>query len=209
MEIFDREIKIMSATKPIYLDEDTSAIHELPPEEIETLPALLEASNTAQDPQTALEYAQRAVNIQPDDPQVQQCVQRSIFSTLNQDAFVAFLAETEKHYVITFRNPRPIVVAKARTKPEIFPTSEHTKGERGQSMLWWLLLGLLPVGIGALILSPLTAGYAIDVLLQNKTTDASQARREKRLAWVTIFLAAALGMLGMSLTLLLVLHLIG
>lgn len=197
---------MMPITKPIYPDKDVSEAQELPPEDVDVL---LQASNSAQDPLTALEYAQRAVNILPDDPQVQGCVQRSIFNTLNQDAFVAFLAETEKHYVITFRNPRPVMVAKARTKPEVFPTSEYTKGERGQSMLWWLLLGLLPVGIGALILSPLTAGYALDVLLQNRANHTSATPREKRLALVTIFLSIVLGLLGMSFALLLVLHMIG
>jgi hypothetical protein len=175
---------------------------------IETTPqdiqALLNASRSAQDPHTALEYAQRAVDALPDDPQVQESVQRSIFSTLKQDAFVAFLAETEKHYVITFRNSRPVVVPKARTQPEVFPDRKQTDGERAQSMLWWVVLGLLPVGIGTLILSPLTIGHAIDVLWRGGTDS-----REKRLALVSMVLAGILGLFGMLFTLLLVLHLIG
>jgi hypothetical protein len=185
-----------SDTKPAYPDDPG-----VPQEDVETL---LKASRGAQDPHTALEYAQRAIDALPDDPQVQENVQRSVFCKLNQDAFVAFLAETDKHYVITFRNSRPIVVPKARTQPEIFPAPKRTEGERALGMLWWLIVGLLPAGIGALILSPLTAGRAVDILWR-KDMDA----REKRLAWVTIFLAGVLGLLGMFFSLLLVLHLIG
>ncbi len=193
-----------SAIQTPYLDDDAEATRK----EVETL---LKTSLEAQDHDTALEYAQRAADALPDNPQVQESVQRSVFTTLNQDAFVAFLAETEKHYVITFRNSRPIMIPKARTQPEIFPTThKHTDGERAQGMLWWLLLGLVPVGIGALILSPLILGHAIDILFRKDTSvTAATAFREKRLAWVSIFLAGLFGVLGMFFTLLLVLHLIG
>lgn len=186
-----------SATKQAYSDEWPAEAT------LEDVEKLLKASRTAQDPQIALEYAQRAADALPDDPQVQESVQRSVFSSLGQDAFVAFLAETDKHYVITFRNSRPVVIPKARTQPEIFPTARETAGERALGMFWWLLLGLLPAGIGALILSPLTAGRAIDIL-GRKDMDA----REKRLAWVAVFLAGLLGLLGMIFTLLLILHLV-
>jgi hypothetical protein len=194
-----------SATKPAHPDEVSGESSELPTgvsqKDVESL---LKASREAQDPHVALEYAQRAIDALPDDPQVQENVQRSVFTKLSQDAFVAFLAETDKHYVITFRNSRPVVVPKARTQPEIFPEPKRTEGERALGMLWWLMLGLVPVGIGALILSPLTAGRAVDILWR-KDMDS----REKRLAWVTFFLAGVLGLLGMIFTLLLVLHLIG
>jgi hypothetical protein len=189
----------------IYLDEDVDETRDLPQEISRAdVERALKASRGAKDPQVALEYAQRAADVLPDDPQVQASVQRGIFRKLNHDAFIAFLAETEKHYVITFRNSRPVVVPKARAEPEIFPPPRKTEGERVLGMLWWVILGLLPAGIGALILSPLTMGSAIDVLLK-RGLDV----REKRLALVTVFLAGFLGLLGMFFALLLILHLIG
>lgn len=190
-----------SAAKLIYANEDAEVPTEPQRKEID---ALLKACSAAPDNDTALEYAQRAADALPDDPQVQESVQRSVFARLNQDAFVAFLAETHKHYVITFRNSRPVVIPKSRTQPEIFPVVKHTEGERSVGMLWWLILGLIPAGIGTLILSPLVMGHALEVILR-PGLDA----REKRLAWVAVFLTVVLGLLGMFFALLLVLHLIG
>ncbi len=96
------------------LDESGRFDETLSQEDVE---ALIRNSRKAQNPQVALEYAQRAVDALPDDPKVQESVQRSVFSRLNQDAFVAFLAETDKHYVITFRNSRPVVIPKVRAQP--------------------------------------------------------------------------------------------
>lgn len=195
------------AMESVYPDDTTKESENLLTEEMRNeIDHLIKTSLEAQDHHTRLEYAQRAADALPDDPQVQESVQRSVFATLNQDAFVAFLTETDKHYMITFRNPRPIMVPKARMKPEIFPKRKGTDGERAQGMLWWMLLGLLPVGIGALILSPLTMGHAIDILLRK---DTNSLPREKRLAWVSIFLAGMFGILGMFFTLLFILHLIG
>jgi len=194
----------MKSAEAPYVDEPGEAEELSPDTTREEVESLLKASLEAHDQHTALEYAQRAADALPDDPQVQESVQRSVFTRLNQDAFVAFLAETEKHYVISFRNSRPVVVPKARTQPEIFPDPKRTEGERLLSMLWWMLLGLVPLGVGALVLSPLTAGRAIDILWR-----ADTGPREKRLAWIAILLAVVFGVLGMVFALLLVLHIIG
>ena len=202
-----------SATAP-YLEDtgESEELAEATPAEVENL---LKASVEAPDHETAIQYAQRAADALPDDPQMQENVQHSVFTRLNQDAFVSFLTETHKHYVITLRNSRPVVVPKARTQPEVFPSPKQTQGERAQGMLWWLVLGLVPAGIGAVILSPFMLGHAIDILWR-KDTDGTRSstrlqgvHREKRLAWVTFFLAGMLGFLGMFFTFLLVLHLIG
>jgi len=192
-----------SATQAPYL-EDTGESEEPAEATRAEVENLLKASSEAPDHDTAVEYAQRAADAMPDGPQVQESVQHTVFTRLNQDAFVAFMAETGKHYVVTFRNSRPVVVPKARTQPEVFPSPKRTEGERVMGRLWWVLLGLVPVGIGALVLSPFMAGHAIDVLWRGGV-----ASREKRLAWVAIFLAGIFGFLGMVFTLLLVLHLIG
>ena len=194
-----------SATEAPYLDDAARESDEpLVDETRAEVDKLLKASLEAPDDETALEYAQRAADALPDDPQVQESVQHSVFTRLDQDAFVAFLAETHKHYVITFRNSRPVVIPKARTQPEIFPSAKQTEGERLLGKFWWLILGLVPAGIGALFLSPLILGHAVDILWRGGV-DA----REKRLAWVAILFASLFGFLGMFFTLLLVLHSIG
>jgi hypothetical protein len=194
-----------SITKPVYVHEADESPDEFPPDPtLEKVEELLQASRTAPDEQVALDYAQRAADVSPDDPQVQESVQHHVFHHLNDDAFVAFLAETEKHYIITFRTSRPVAIPKARKQPEIFPTPKRTEGERAIGMLWWLILGLVPAGIGALVLSPLTIGHALDVLRRDGLDS-----REKRMAWVAIFVSCALGFLGLVFALLLTMRLIG
>ncbi len=119
------------------------------------LEMLLHQARTAPDSDAALEYVQQAVDLLPDDPRVQASAQLRVFEKLNRDAFLAFLAETDKQYVIKFRNSRPFSVPKARGPQELYPPIKRNDGERALGMMWWLILGLIPAGLGAVILSPL------------------------------------------------------
>lgn len=155
------------------------------------------------DPRAASDYAQRAVELQPDDPRVIETVQHNVLQKLNRDSFVAFLAETDKTYIVTLRNARPIAIPKAREQPEIFPSPERTDGERAVGMVWWMVLGLIPSGIGALILSPFVMRRGLRIL--NRKSDP----REERLAWLSVMLAAGFGLVGAFFALLLGIHLAG
>ncbi len=171
-----------------------------PQEEFEQLLLL---SRYIPDEQAALEYAQRAAELHPEDPRVQESVQRSVLAHLSHDAFVNFVADNAKNYVITFRNSRPVLVPKAYAQPEAFPSQERTVGERALGMIWWMLLGLLPVGVGALVLSPIVIRRAWEAG-HRRGADA----RERRLAGLAMILASGIGLLGALFTLLLVLHLV-
>ncbi len=181
--------------KPIKLSQYTSA---------EDVERWLQLTHLADDPHTALEYAQRAVDLHPDDPRVQESLQRIVLEKLRCDPFVAFIAETERHYVVTFRNSRPIVIPKARANPDVFPPPQRTESERVLGMIWWIVLGLLPAGLGALILAPLTMRRAFAVLSRPNLN-----ARERRQAWLAVCLAGTLGFIGEVFVVLLVIHLIG
>lgn len=164
----------------------------------------LEMSHQTRDPDAALDYAQRAADARPDDPRVQETVLQSVLGALHRDPFVAFVAENEKNYIITFRNSRPVVVPKVRAQPDIFPPSEQTDAERILGKVWWLLLGLIPAGIGAVLLSPILFFRAWAVA-QNQSRNPYQ----QRLALLTCLLACVIGLVGTFFTLMLLLHLIG
>ena len=165
------------------------------------LETLLHEARTAPNSDDALEYVQRAVDLLPDDPRVQSTVQLSVFNKLANDAFLAFLAETDRRYVITFRNSRPFSVPKARNDPEPYPPLRRTDAERAMSMMWWMILGLIPAGLGAVVLSPFAIGRGIRAL-QRDYRDP----RQHRMAWSAIFIALALGILGLFFGALLLLH---
>jgi hypothetical protein len=167
------------------------------------LEMLLHQARTARSSEEALEYVQRAVDMVPNDPRVQSTVQLRLFDKLSQDAFLGFLAETGNRYVVEFRDSRPFSVPKARGEPEPYPPTRRTEAERAMTMMWWMLLGLIPAGLGAIILSPIALRHGVRSL-QTEYRDPSQ----HRLAWMAIIVALALGILGVFFAALLLLHLL-
>ena len=165
---------------------------------------LLQLSSATRDPQEALDYAQRAVELNPDDARAQGALQRAMLAKLNQDAFVAFLAETAKTYVVHLRQPRPLVVPKTRAQPEVFPPDKRTPGEHVWVLVWWLILGLVPAGVGALLFSPVVFARSLAVLNKPGVTP-----RDRKLALSALGATIALALLGAAFTLLLILHTIG
>ena len=165
------------------------------------LDGLLREARTASDPDQALQYLERAVAMVPDDPRVQSTVQLGLFDKLSSDAFLAYLAETDKRYIIAFRNARTFTVPKARNQPEQYPPARRTEAERAMRMMWWLLLGLIPAGLGTILLSPIAIRHGIRALRQDRNN-----RQQHRLAWAAIIISLALGMLAVFFGALLLLH---
>ncbi len=165
------------------------------------LDALLRQARTARDSDQALQYLERAVAMVPDDPRVQSTVQLSLFDRLSSDAFLAYLAETDKRYVIAFRNARTFTVPKARNEPEQYPPARRTEAERAMRMMWWMILGLIPAGLVTIVLSPLAIGHGIRALQRE-----GRNPQQHRMAWAAILIALGLGMLGVFFAALLLLH---
>ncbi len=164
---------------------------------------LLHKARTAHDSDQALQYVQRAVDLVPDDPRVQSTVQLNLFDKLSSDAFLAYLAETDRRYVISFRDSRPISVPKARNNPEPYPPKHRTEAERAMRMMWWMVIGLIPAGLVTIILSPLALRHGIRSLRRE-----SRDPEQHRMAWAAIFMALLLGALGVFFAALLLLHML-
>lgn len=164
----------------------------------------LAKSRDTPDAPTALEYVQRASDVNPNDPRIQAAYQQILMERLKNDPRVAFVAETDTHYVVTVRDSRPVFVPKTRETPEGFPPAERTEGERVLGMVWWIVLGFILGGVGALIASALVLQRAFRVLKKHDL-----AARDRRLAWLAVALATVLGLVGEFFTLLLVLHVMG
>ncbi|HTP01468.1 MAG TPA: hypothetical protein VMJ64_08850 [Anaerolineales bacterium] len=167
----------------------------------ERLEELLHDARTAPSTDLALEYMQQAVDIKPNDPRVISGVQLSVFNKLRSDPFVAYLAEADGRYVIRFRNSRPFTVPTARNEQEYYPPPRRTDSEKAMAMMWWILFGLIPAGLGAIILSPFAIRRGM-IGLQRDSADP----RQHRMAWTAIFLAFVLGLIGLLFGALLLLH---
>ncbi len=166
------------------------------------LEMLLHLARTSPRADEAMEYVQRAVSLHPEDPRVLTTVQLSVFNRLRSDAFVAFLGETTQQYVVQFRRSRPFAVPKARAVPEAYPpVVRRTEAERALQMIWWMMLGLIPAGLGAVLLSPVALWHGLRAL-QREAGEPQQ----RRMAWAAILTALALGFIGACFGALLVLH---
>lgn len=166
--------------------------------------AWLQLSYTAQDPRLALEYVQRAVDLRPNDPAIQAGLCYILSTRLKDDPYVEFLAETDKNYVVTMRNSRPVVIPKSRGKSEVYPPTRLTDAERVARMVGWMALGLVPAGLGAFVLAPVAMRRAFKLLRKRELP-----ARDQRIALVSLVLASGIGLAGEVLFGLLLLHWLG
>lgn len=166
--------------------------------------AWLKLSYAAQDPRLALEYVQRAVDLKPDDLAIQAGLCYILFTRLKDDPYVEFLAETDKNYVVTVRNSRPVVIPKSRANSEIYPPPRLTDAERVAQLVGWMALGLVPAGLGAFVLAPVVIRRAWGLLRKGELPV-----RDRRIALVSLALASCIGLAGEVLFGLLLLHWLG
>ncbi len=164
----------------------------------------LRLAYVAPDPRTALESIERAVDLNPDNPRVQAGLRYILFSRLKDDPFVEFLAETDKNYVVTLRNSRPVVIPKARAEEEVYPPPRLTEVQRAAGLVGWMALGIVPAGLGAFVLAPVAISRAFKLLRAR-----GLSAREQRTALVTLILACGIGLIGEVLFGLLLLHWFG
>lgn len=128
---------------------------------------------------------------------------RALLKQTEKDPFVAFVSETEENYVVKFRESDPVIVAKGYPSREIFPPATQTPGERVMGMITWMAFGLVPAGVGALVLCPFVLRDAINVALH------ASSRRERRLAFFAGLASLFLGIIGDIFAVLLILHMLG
>lgn len=158
-------------------------------------------SRETKDSLAAFEHLQRATSEQPDDPRIQASLQQSIFERLKDDPSIAFLGETDSHYIVKFDDARPVLVPKARAQAHVSTPHQRTEGERVLGMVWWIALGFTLGGAGAFIASLFVLRRAVQLLRRRGV-----AADERRMAWVAIGLASVLGVIGEFFMVLLVLH---
>jgi tetratricopeptide (TPR) repeat protein len=178
----------------------TQAVAEDPKQ----LDAWLWLGSVTADEKGSLQCLQRAMELAPDDPRVQQALQRVLLGSLERDAFIAYLAESDKTYTVTLRSSSPLLIPKARAVSKVFPPPRFTEGESIFRLLVWMTLGLLPLGIGTLLLLPYVVGRSIR-LLRTPHLEPIERRRVE----IALLAALSLGVCGVALFGLLLLHWLG
>ncbi len=145
----------------------------------------------------------RAQTLAPADRQVKTQMYHRVRDLLDQDPFLAYLAETDQFYRVRNNGELVLTVAKNRAVPESYPPQRPASIRSSLQMLTWAILGLLPAGLGTLIFAPLTALQALGALTQLH----SQADRVR--AYLILISACLLFVLGLGLSYLFWIHLAG
>jgi hypothetical protein len=178
---------------PIADPTKTSADLQAPPES-----APETADNAAE-----LQSLQRAIEAGPDDARIQSAAQDLLLKTLKQDAFLGYLSETDKTYTVSLSS-QAIDIPKARARYDTYPPTGWSESQRLVRLVLWMTLGLLPLGIGTLLILPYALWRSIR-LLSSRDLDPVERRR----GLVALLIVLCLGILGLGLFGLLLLHLTG
>lgn len=163
----------------------------------------LEPARETTDNAAGLQSLQRAVESLPEDPRVQTAAQDSLLKALKQDAFLSYLSETDKTYTVSLQS-RVVDIPKVRASFDIYPPIRLYESQRLFRLVLWMTVGLVPLGVGTLLVLPLALWRSIR-LLRVRDLDPIERRRGQA-ALVTIM---CLGIVGMGLFGLLLLHLTG
>lgn len=141
----------------------------------------------------------QALELNPDHSLAQRALYHTLNEQLEADPFLAYEGEDDALYrIVTADNVR-VAVPKRRTPPAPFPPLERRPLDRAWRYLGLALVGLLPAGLGAVVLAPLALLAALRTLPSLATE-----RYERRLV---IFLSFALWVVGLLLAALFALHL--
>jgi hypothetical protein len=139
--------------------------------------------------------------LNPANGAARQALYEAMQHLLREDAFLAYIAETDDLYYV--RTPTKLRFAhpKGRAVPEPFPPSRPPPTRAVLRWLAWSLVGLVPAGLGAVVCAPVAMLAALRLLRQKP------AKADRQRAWVALGIAAALWVLALLLAALFVLHL--
>jgi hypothetical protein len=128
---------------------------------------------------------------------------RVVWRLLEADPFLAYQGETDDLYRVWSNLNLELIVPKGRAIVEKFPPTTKKPLAPAFGWLRWTAIGLLPAGIGALFLAPVTA---VRTRLNYFTKSLSKADQMR--VGIILFLTAVLWVTAILLSLLFVVHLI-
>jgi hypothetical protein len=175
----------------------------------------LEASRMApNDPEVWLSRAETAPSIEeklfclsrlhtlnPYYPAAQRKTYSILREMLREEPFLAYLDETDNLYQVRNGPALAVTLPKYRAVPEVFPPKKPGPLAGSYRLLLWALIGLIPAGLGALVLAPLAALSALKAFRSTRT------RKDSFRAAVVIGVAAMLWMMAIPMAILFFLHL--
>jgi hypothetical protein len=142
------------------------------------------------------------LGLNPEDSVARQALYETMQKILRKDAFLAYLSETNTFYTISTPTDFQFIHPKDRAIPEQFPHKEFVPSQSAISWLGWSIIGLIPAGVGTMVIAPLAMVAAIKLLRQQVPLI------DHRRAWIVLGAAIVLWLFGLAFFIILILHMV-
>ena len=152
--------------------------------------------------QEAINALNQVLALNPNNKPARRMLHQAMGQLLRQDPFLAYQSETLSLYKVRTLAGFEFTHPKDRAIPEPYPPPKPQPAHAMFRWLGWSLVGLLPAGLGTLICAPMA------ILAATRLLRRPSSRADYRRAWVVIWLAVILWLIGLGLFFLLILHLI-
>jgi len=156
-------------------------------------------SETLEESVTALN---QVLELNPENIVARQALYETMQQLLRKDAFLAYQGETDVIYKIRTLAEFQFIHPKDRAMAELFPPQSSPPARSAINWLGWSVVGLIPAGLGTLIIAPLAMISAIKLLRQPVELI------DRRRAWIVISGAIVLWLIALVFFFILILHLV-
>lgn len=151
----------------------------------------------------ALVCLNQVYTLDPQNAQAREMRYQVLWRLLEADPFLAYQGETKHLYRVWSNLNLELIVPKSRAAVESYPPAASEPLTPAFSWLRWTVVGLLPAGLGALLLAPATAVRTLIIFYKTPLNQADQVR-----VFVILFWAIILWAVAISLAFLFMLHLV-
>ena len=162
----------------------------------------LNPANTNESLEETVTALNQALESNPENPVARQALYETMQQLLRKDAFLAYQGETDVIYKIRTLAEFQFFHPKDRTMAELFPPQNSPPAQSAMHWLGWSVVGLIPAGLGTLVLAPLA------VIAAGKLLGQQAELIDRRRAWIVIGVATVLWLIALVFIFILTLHLV-
>jgi hypothetical protein len=162
-------------------------------------PKLSQTSRTLEESVSTLT---QALESNPENVAARQKLYETMQQLLRKDAFLAYQGETDVLYEICTLEEHKFVHPKDRARVETFPPQNTPPARTAINWLGWSVVGLIPSGLGTLVIAPLA------IIAATKLLGQQVELIDRRRAWVVIGVAIVLWLIALVFFFILILHLV-
>lgn len=171
--------------------------------EIQTMPSSsIKSAKTSETLEESVTALNQVLELNPENIVARQELYETMQQLLRKDAFLAYQSETEVIYKISTLSEFQFIHPKDRAMVELFPPQNSPPARPAIHWLGWSVVGLVPAGLGTLVIAPLAMITAIKLLRQ--PVEPIDSRR----AWVVIGGAIVLWLIALVFFFIFTLHLV-